>query len=277
MEFQQEGYERKQIHGTDPQFLIEKIIRERIYDSLYWKEKLFASNAELLADRAIDLLYIGGQYGNQRPCDFLSCLLKLLQIQPENEIIQLFLDEPDFKYLTALGAFYTRLTNNPKDVYLKLEPLLLDKRKLRFRKTDGSFEITFMDQFVDDLLTKERVLDCILPRITKRYILEDALELETRISPLEELEEDVEMEESELIQDEVEEIVKEIRLEDIDPLHKVKTKYSSKKVKGLFKKVEKKKKVKEGEEEKPAGFKDGSLSYHETNILRANLGLKPLN
>ena len=30
------------IKGTNPQFLIEKIIRTRIYDSQYWKEKCFA-------------------------------------------------------------------------------------------------------------------------------------------------------------------------------------------------------------------------------------------
>jgi pre-mRNA-splicing factor 38A len=29
------------IKGTDPQHLIEKIIRSRIYDSRYWKEECF--------------------------------------------------------------------------------------------------------------------------------------------------------------------------------------------------------------------------------------------
>ena len=30
------------IKGTNPQYLIEKIIRSRIYDSQYWKEECFA-------------------------------------------------------------------------------------------------------------------------------------------------------------------------------------------------------------------------------------------
>jgi pre-mRNA-splicing factor 38A len=203
----------------------------------------------------------------------------LLQIQLEDEIIDLYLNEPDFKYLTALGAFYTRMTCSSVVVYKKLEPLLMDKRKLRKKLHDGSFEITFMDQFVDDLLTKERVLDCILPRLAKRYILEDLGELDPRISPLEdELEEEDEEKEEEVVEpveSEKEEKI-EIKLEEIDPLKKKNKKYSTKKVLRLFKKVEKKKVAVEEEEEKPSGFKDGSLSYHETNILRANLGLAPL-
>jgi pre-mRNA-splicing factor 38A len=30
------------VKGTNPQYLIEKIIRMRIYDSKYWKEECFA-------------------------------------------------------------------------------------------------------------------------------------------------------------------------------------------------------------------------------------------
>jgi pre-mRNA-splicing factor 38A len=30
------------IHGKNPQFLVEKIIRARIYDAKYWKESCFA-------------------------------------------------------------------------------------------------------------------------------------------------------------------------------------------------------------------------------------------
>ena len=33
------------IHGTNPQFLVEKIVRTRIYASLYWKEDCFALTA----------------------------------------------------------------------------------------------------------------------------------------------------------------------------------------------------------------------------------------
>jgi pre-mRNA-splicing factor 38A len=278
-----EGYERKQIHGTDPQFLIEKIIRERIYECVYWKEKLFAVNAADMVDRGADLDHIGGQYGNQRPTDFLACVLKLLQLQPEMEIVLVYLRNTDYKYLTALAAFYLRLIGTSVEVYQYLEPLLLDRRKLRFRKSDGTYEITFMDSFVDELLHEDRVCDTILPRLTKRFVLEDQGDLEIRVSPLEdEIDTIVEEEEEEEVPVEEEPEVKEIPLEDIDPLHKEKKKkWSNKKVKGLFKKEQKKKVIEEEPEEgddKPptGGFKDISLTFHESNILRANLGIAPL-
>ena len=44
------------IKGTNPQFLIEKIIRSRIYESRYWKEECFALTAELLVDKALSSL-----------------------------------------------------------------------------------------------------------------------------------------------------------------------------------------------------------------------------
>ena len=47
----------KSIRGTNPQYLVEKIIRSRIYDSKYWKEECFALTAELLVDKAMDLRY----------------------------------------------------------------------------------------------------------------------------------------------------------------------------------------------------------------------------
>lgn len=41
-----------------------------------------------------------------------------------------------------------------------------------------------MDEFIDDLLTKERVCDIALPHIKTRAMLEDADELEARDSAL---------------------------------------------------------------------------------------------
>lgn len=34
------------IHGTNPQYLVEKIIRTRIYESKYWKEECFGLTGE---------------------------------------------------------------------------------------------------------------------------------------------------------------------------------------------------------------------------------------
>ncbi|KAI8911293.1 Pre-mRNA-splicing factor 38, partial [Powellomyces hirtus] len=176
----------KNIHGTNPQFLVEKIIRTRIYDSLYWKESCFALTAETLIDKAVALPCIGGQYGNQKPTEFLCLALKMLQLQPEKDILRLYIQNEDYKYLRALGAFYLRLTGSSVEIYQYLEPLLLDYRKLRRRNISGEFELTYMDEFVDQLLRSDRVCDTILPRITKRHILEESGELEPRVSPLEE-------------------------------------------------------------------------------------------
>lgn len=100
-----------------------------------------------------------------------------------------YLHQTEFKYLSALAAFYVRLTFAPKDVFQTLEPLLADYRKLKRRTRDGAYALTYMDQFVDDLLTKERVCGTSLMKLPQRTILEDLGQLEVRESPLgEELE-----------------------------------------------------------------------------------------
>ncbi|KAJ7490038.1 PRP38 family-domain-containing protein [Mycena galericulata] len=171
------------IHGQNPQFLVETVIRNRIWESIYWKEHCFALTAESLIDKAIELRFIGGVYGNQRPTEFLCLLLKLLQIQPEKEILVEYMRADEFKYLRALAAFYIRMTFRAVDVYELLEPLLKDFRKLRLRNMAG-YSLTYMDEFVDQLLTEERVCDIILPRLTKRSTLEENGEIGPRKSRL---------------------------------------------------------------------------------------------
>jgi len=53
--------------------------------------------AESLIDLAIKLRSIGGVYGNQKPTEFMCLLLKLLQIQPEKEILIEYLQVDEFK------------------------------------------------------------------------------------------------------------------------------------------------------------------------------------
>lgn len=43
------------VHGTDPQNLVEKIVRSRIHQSRYWNEECFGLSAETLVDKAIAL------------------------------------------------------------------------------------------------------------------------------------------------------------------------------------------------------------------------------
>lgn len=186
----------KSVHGTNPQYLVEKIIRSRIYDSKYWKEECFALTAELLVDKAMELRFIGGVHsGNIKPTPFLCLTLKMLQIQPEKDIVVEFIKNEEFKYVRALGAFYMRLTGSSVDCYKYLEPLYNDNRKLRRQNRSAEFELVHVDEFIDELLREERVCDVILPRVQKRHVLEENNELEAKVSALEDdLDEDIEME-----------------------------------------------------------------------------------
>lgn len=60
---------------------------------------LWPLTAELVVDKAMELRYIGGVFGgNIKPTPFLCLTLKMLQIQPEKDIIVEFIKNEDFKY-----------------------------------------------------------------------------------------------------------------------------------------------------------------------------------
>ena len=125
--------------------------------------RLHYETAESLIDRAIELNAIGGVYGNNKPTEFMCLLLKLLQIQPEKEILIEYLQAEEFKYvislflmecivtlivwceryMRALAAMYVRMTFQAVEVYEILEPLLKDYRKLRLRNM-GMFRSPFL-------------------------------------------------------------------------------------------------------------------------------------
>lgn len=87
-----------QIRGTNPQHLVEKVIRSRIYDSAYWKEHCFALTAASLVPAAAGLTYVGGTYGGaMRVSPFVCLVLKLLQLQPEREVVLEYLTAVEFK------------------------------------------------------------------------------------------------------------------------------------------------------------------------------------
>ena len=84
------------------------------------------------------LRYCGGVYGgNLKPTSFLCLVLKMLQLQPEKEIIIELIKNEDFKYVRALGCFYMRLIGRGEDIYKYLEPLYNDYRKLSYRGVSG--------------------------------------------------------------------------------------------------------------------------------------------
>ena len=180
------GYVGQTIHNQNPAHLLEKAVRDRITESYYWKEQCFAINEATLCDRAVEMTYLGGTYGQQKPTPFLCLTLKLLQLLPDRDVIMEYLHQTDFKYLSALAAFYVRLTFEPVDVYVTLEPLLSDYRKIRRRTKEGGYFLTFLDQFIDDLLTKDRVCGTSLRKLPARTLLEDLGQLEMRTSALDE-------------------------------------------------------------------------------------------
>lgn len=83
--------------------------------------------AETLVERAMELDHVGGTFGgNSKPTPFICLVLKMLQIQPEKDIIVEFIKNEEYKYVRALGAFYMRLVGKPVDVYNYLEPVSLE-------------------------------------------------------------------------------------------------------------------------------------------------------
>ena len=84
--------------------MIEKILRLKIYESMFWKEHCFGLTTESLVDKAVGLNHIGGTFGGQRkPTNFMCLVLKLLQLQPEKEIVVEFIKNEDYKYVRLLG------------------------------------------------------------------------------------------------------------------------------------------------------------------------------
>lgn len=140
-----------------------------------------------MLDRAVALRYVGGTYASGlRASPFICLILKMLQLDLSREIVDAYLNEggEDFKYLRALAAFYVRLTEETAEgVYKRLEPLLSDGRKLRMRGNDG-FRLSYMDEFVDNLLTKERVCATSFWKLVPRGTLEEEDKLEERVSPV---------------------------------------------------------------------------------------------
>ncbi|KAF7778907.1 hypothetical protein Agabi119p4_3252 [Agaricus bisporus var. burnettii] len=56
----------KAIHGQNPQYLVETVIRSRIYECTFWKEHCFALTAATIIDKSIELRTIGGVYGARK-------------------------------------------------------------------------------------------------------------------------------------------------------------------------------------------------------------------
>uniref|UniRef100_A0A7S4AFA4 Pre-mRNA-splicing factor 38 n=1 Tax=Pseudo-nitzschia australis TaxID=44445 RepID=A0A7S4AFA4_9STRA len=169
----------KSVQGSDPQNLMEYITRQKIYESRFWKEECFGLTAADVMERAAgSLTCVGGVFsGMGRPTKFLSLTLKLLQLQPELELVRTFVEQDHFKYLRALGAFYLRLTGRPQTIYELLDPLYADCSKLKYRGVN-EWELKHVDEFTDELLTKPFCCGIAMPRLPARETLQEAGYLE---------------------------------------------------------------------------------------------------
>jgi pre-mRNA-splicing factor 38A len=180
---------------------MEKPVRERIVDSYFWKDQCFAVNEADIIDRVVGhVRFVAGTYGDsQKPSPFLCLAFKLLQLGPTDDVIQEYLGYggEKFKYLRALAVFYVRLTRKASDVHLLLEPFLEDKRKLVMRTRTGR-RLTFMDDFVDGLLNKDRMCSTTLWKMPSRSQLEDEEKLDPRISALGDIEDFLDSEPEEI-------------------------------------------------------------------------------
>jgi len=90
----------RSVHGKNPELLIEKVLRGRIYSNAYFKEHCFALTAETLVDKAVELREIGGTYGGaRRPTKFMCLMLKMLSIRMEREIAIEFIRQSEYKVI----------------------------------------------------------------------------------------------------------------------------------------------------------------------------------
>ncbi|KAA8494116.1 Pre-mRNA-splicing factor 38A [Porphyridium purpureum] len=177
-------------HGLDPQKLVDKITRSKVYASEFWLSRCFALDvAGVVEVAAKDVHAIGALYGGSlnRAHPFLCLLVKLLQLGPAFEVAAELVQQHSLKYLRALGAAYIRMTAGSAQVYSQLEPLYADFRKLRVLQTDGSFTLIHMDEFVDELLhdgqgPNQHILGIPFVKLQKRSVLEQTGQLEPYIS-----------------------------------------------------------------------------------------------
>ena len=57
------------------------------------------NKAATLVDKAMELKYIGGTFGgNKKATPFICLVLKMLQLQPEKEIVIEFIKNEDYRY-----------------------------------------------------------------------------------------------------------------------------------------------------------------------------------
>lgn len=139
---------RSKHKGVNSTELAEKIVRERVFDSLFWKLHCFNVNAATILDRCVEIRCVGAFESTGRPFPFVCLLVKLIQILPPRDIIEFYINQQEFKYLKVLALVYARIVYKESAI---LQPHLQDYRKLILFE-NGSWVLTHVDEVVDRLL-----------------------------------------------------------------------------------------------------------------------------
>lgn len=159
---------RESYRGVNTTQLVEKITRERIFDSLYWKQYCFNINAATILDRAVEIECIGNIPSSGSPFPFVCLFIKLIQLMPERDIIEFYVSQKKFKYLKVLGLLFIRLVYRDYR-FLMAELGKDDYRKVRIFEND-SYKLSFIDEIVDKLIQDDRFIGLTLPYMPKQDI-----------------------------------------------------------------------------------------------------------
>lgn len=172
--------------------LVEPIIRHRIQDSLFYKQHLFSTNELSIVPVIVrEVQYIGGTDSSGRPSPFLCCLLRMLELEPSDDILSLYLRQNgynEFKYLTALALLYSRMVCGPATVFALFDEYISDYRRLRSRLKVPQFvndlpvhyKVIHMDEWVDQLVESDRVVDLAMAYLVPRKTLVQKGEVSAR-------------------------------------------------------------------------------------------------
>lgn len=177
--------------------LVESIVRHRVQDSLFYKQYLHLTNEKTILPIIVEHVhYIGGTDAGSRPSPFLCCLVRLLELEPSRDIIDLYLRQNgynEFKYLTALALLYCRMVYGG-GFYDLHDEYILDYRKLRFKlklpEFDNGIPVHYksrhFDEWVDDLVESDRVVDIKTPYLAPRSVYIERGEAEARVYAIDE-------------------------------------------------------------------------------------------
>ena len=180
------------VHGVNPALLVEKILRERVQDGHYWH--LQACNLqfyELLTECSTEVTVVGTylNVAKTKVTKFLSLLFRLLQLPEiiDADVVKwIIIGDHGFKYLTVLFMLYARLVwEDGVLIWKVLEEKLADYRKIRVVE-NGVVSLSHVDELAEQLLDSDKnsFFGLSLPRLVKRWVLEENGDLEDRESEM---------------------------------------------------------------------------------------------